>query len=225
MSSATPPEATSRALAHTEDSAAPALRALIEAPAENIAEIGALFDRLSPPVRLAATRSLDRALQRRLYQKAARSAPLRADHFVPAHIPAEVEVIHHGQNTLPLPRPWKRFEKRFCRPAASGDRLFGYNESPTRGLIGPGYFVLIPTAGVTAWEPRGPLVVDYFQVPDGPVVPAWPKVVPNTRGLQFFVYNKTRDFMRGVSEHVSIGAAYKVESALDHYFVLCRANG
>ena len=30
------------------------------------------------------------------------------------------------------------------------------------------------------------------------------------------------DVLRKVSEHVSIGAAYKGEHALDHYFVLCR---
>jgi hypothetical protein len=72
------------------------------------------------------------------------------------------------------------------------------------------------------WTERGAVVVDYFQVPDGPVSPDWPEVVPNTRGLQKYVYNKTRDFMRKVSEHVSIGAAYKVEQALDHYFILVR---
>ena len=47
-------------------------------------------------------------------------------------------------------------------------------------------------------------------------------MVPNTQGLQRFVYHRTRDFMRGVSAHVSIGAAYKVEKSLDHYFVLVR---
>jgi hypothetical protein len=46
--------------------------------------------------------------------------------------------------------------------------------------------------------------------------------VPNSRGLQRFVYHRTRDFMRRVSRHVTIGAAYKGESPLDHYFVLVR---
>ena len=31
------------------------------------------------------------------------------------------------------------------------------------------------------------------------------------KGLQVLVYHKTRDFMRKVSAHVSIGAAYKKE--------------
>jgi hypothetical protein len=37
-----------------------------------------------------------------------------------------------------------------------------------------------------------------------------------------FVYNNTRDFMRRVSQHVSIGTAYKGDKALGAWFVLCR---
>ena len=33
---------------------------------------------------------------------------------------------------------------------------------------------------------------------------------------------QTRDFIRGVSEHVSIGAAYKKEKAMGVHFILCR---
>jgi hypothetical protein len=66
------------------------------------------------------------------------------------------------------------------------------------------------------------VVIDYWQVPDTAVVDGWPRVVPNNHGLQVLVYNKTRDFMRRVSAHLSIGAAYKGEKALDHYFVLVR---
>jgi hypothetical protein len=47
-------------------------------------------------------------------------------------------------------------------------------------------------------------------------------VIPNTQGLQRFVYHKTRDFMRRLSTHVTIGAAFKEEKAHDHYFILCR---
>jgi hypothetical protein len=59
-------------------------------------------------------------------------------------------------------------------------------------------------------------------VPSGEVVAGWPKVVPNQKGLQVLVYNGTRDFMRKVSSSVTIGAAYKGETPLDHYFVLVR---
>jgi hypothetical protein len=47
-------------------------------------------------------------------------------------------------------------------------------------------------------------------------------VVPNEKGLQRNVYHQTRDFLRRVSSHVSIGAAYKNDDPLDHYFILCR---
>jgi len=46
--------------------------------------------------------------------------------------------------------------------------------------------------------------------------------VANDWRLQRFVYHQTRDFMRRVSRHVSIWAAFKRERPLDHYFVLCR---
>ena len=55
----------------------------------------------------------------------------------------------------------------------------------------------------------------------------WPApaiIKPNSSGLQVLVYHKTRDYMRRVSSHVSIGAAYKGESdkEMGAYFVLCR---
>ena len=49
-------------------------------------------------------------------------------------------------------------------------------------------------------------------------------MVPNSKGLQFLVYHKTRDFMRRVSEHISIGAAYKKEKSLGQFFVLIRED-
>lgn len=132
------------------------------------------------------------------------------------------EVILSGINTLPLPKKLKRFEKRVCLPKERSDVLFGYNEGPTRSLIGPGYFLLKTTKGNPEWEKRGGLVVDYFEVPNTEVVSGWPEVKRNTQGLQFFVYNKTRDFLRKITNRVCIGTAYKKESALDHYFLLLR---
>jgi hypothetical protein len=190
---------------------------------EEIAAIAAYLDGLGPEERLAETRTLGRDDQRRLYEKAAASPPLALTDFVPEGARAREEIIHDGRNTLPLPSGLKLFQKRFCRPEeGGGERLFGYNQSPFLRTIGPGFFVAVPTSGNAAWEARGAVVVDYFRVPDGAVTEGWPEVVPNTRGLQVFVYHRTRDFMRRVSAHVTIGAAYKVEKPLDHYFVLCR---
>ena len=63
-----------------------------------------------------------------------------------------------------------------------------------------------------------------IEVPEGEVPAAWPKVVPNSRGPQILVYHRTRDFMRRVSAHVSVGAAYKVEKAMGAFFTLIRED-
>ena len=198
------------------------LRDLIQDDAADIDRIAGVLDDLPPEERLAETRTLGRAEQRRLYDKAQKAPPITLAHFVPEGTAARVEIIHDGRNTLPLPSGLKLFQKRFARPEAGGERLFGYNQSPFLGPIGPGFFVAVPTAGNPTWEERGAVVVDYFQIPDGPVPDGWPTVVPNAKGLSRFVYHRTRDFMRRVSRHVSVGAAYKEEKALGHYFMLCR---
>lgn len=198
------------------------LRELIDDERAGIEAIGAYLDGLDGEARRREAGALGRATQRALYEKAAHAAPIDLAHFVGGARERQ-EVIHDGVNTLPLPGPLRRFQKRFCRPAGGG-RLFGYNEGPTRAVIGPGYFVAVPTAGRPSWTARGAVVVDYYQVPDGAVADGWPRVVENERGLQRFVYRETRDFMRRVSRDVSIGAAYKRERPLDHYFILVRRS-
>jgi hypothetical protein len=200
------------------------LNSLIDDPTTDIQAIAKYLDALAPDARWSEVSGLDRDRQRTLYEKAAFAVPLDFDYFVGKAKPRQ-EVIHDGMNTLPLPTPLKRFQKRFCRPETNGvPRLFGYNEGPTRQVVGPGYFVAIATKGRPSWEARGAVVVDYFQVPDAAVAEGWPKVVPNDWRLQKLVYHQTRDFMRRVSKHVSIGAAFKREKPLDHYFVLCRRD-
>jgi hypothetical protein len=194
------------------------LSELVDDPELGIAAIATHLDALDPAERAAQALALDRPRQRQLYDKAAHAPAIDLAHFVGD---AVGEVIHDGRNTLPLPSPFRNFQKRFCRTTDTA-RLFGYNEGISRRAIGPGYFVAVATAGRPAWTARGPVVVDYYQVPDGAVPGGWPHVVANDRGLQRFVYRGTRDFMRRVSRHVSIGAAYKGERPLDHYFVLCR---
>jgi len=188
----------------------------------DIEKVGEALDRATTEERVAATRGLDRDDQRALYRKAKNARPLTLADFVPDGVPPREPVRHFGRNTLPTPGSLRLFEKRFCKPEDGTPRLFGYNQSPFLPLIGPGFFVAVETNSNATWLERGAVVVDYFQIPDGRVAASWPTVVPNTQGLQRYVYNKTRDFMRKVSTHVSIGAAYKVEKSLDHYFVLVR---
>jgi hypothetical protein len=194
---------------------------LIHRPAAHIGEIAAYLDGLAPDHRLHEVRQLGGADQARLYDLAKDGPPITLEHFVPKDRPTLREVIHEGKNTLPA---FQLFQKRMCRPSDGSDRLFGYNEGFTRALLGPGYFVTHPTAGNPDWEERGAIVVDYFMMPDGEVAPGWPRVVPNSQGLQMLVYQGTRDFMRRVSAHVSIGAAYKGEKKMGAYFALCRQD-
>lgn len=184
-------------------------------------DIAGYLDGLDHGHRVHEVRALEKKDQERLWSLAATAPPLTLEHFVPADVPALREVIHHGKNSLPV---FTEFQKRMCRPADGEGRLFGYNEGITRPLLGPGCFVVHPTADTPSWGPRGAMVVDYWMVPDGPVDPRWPKVVGNHVGLQRLVYHQTRDFMRGVSAHVSIGKAWKKEKAMPAYFVLCRED-
>jgi hypothetical protein len=202
------------------------LTGMIDEAHTDIAAIGTYLDGLDPTARWSEVKQLDRDRQRILYEKAAHSAPIDLVYFVGDARPRQ-EVIHDGVNTLPVAQKWKRFQKRFCRPEGAGNghadaRLFGYNEGPSKTFIGPGFFVAVQTADRPQWSARGGVVVDYYQVPDGAVADGWPRVVANDWRLQRFVYHQTRDFMRRVSRHVSIGAAFKRERPLDHYFVLCR---
>ena len=124
-----------------------------------------------------------------------------------------------AKNSLPA---FRYFQKRFCSPLQGDDKIFGYNETILRPMIGAGYFVAHSTQNYPTWRKRGDVVIDYYQTPDSRVVRGWPAITPNSIGLQRFIYAKTRDFMRRVSEHVSIGAAWKEEHFMNTYFILCR---
>ncbi len=201
------------------------LQQMALSPDVHLAAITAYLDSLSHDERWTEVSQLGRREQRSLFHKAERG--VTAEDLVPTAYEEVFSVRHLGRNTLPLPPPHHLFEKRFSRSMTAPDRLYGYNEAPSRRLLGPGYFVALPTEEGPedyreAWKERGAWVVDYFRVPDGAVPEEWPPVLPNSEGLQRFVYGGTRDYLRKVSSHVTIGTAYKGEKALDHYFVLCR---
>ena len=198
------------------------LTELLERRVTRIAEVADWFSDRPFLERREALFALGRAGQRRLYAVAAQSEAITASDLVPTTKGDRVEVRHHGRNTLPVPGAFRTFEKRFCRPDDGSARLFGYNEGASVRWFGPGYFVAKYTAGNPVWAARGDVVVDYFQVPNAPVVEGWPAVIPNEQGLQKLVFAGTRDFLRRVTDGVTIGAAYKGERALDHYFVLVR---
>lgn len=179
----------------------------------DLSGLSAYLDKLSPAKRIREARQLSAKEQALLFDAAEGFLPLTVSHFVPESIPSMQQVIHYGRNSLPL---FKFFQKRFCR--AEGEYvtppLWGYNEQLLKPITGPGYF--------TARQ-SGPkeVVIDYFEVP--PQQPSgWPRVLPNSAKLSRFIYYQTRDYMRGVSKHVSIGRASRNGKVMNNWFVLCR---
>ncbi|MGH0033599.1 MAG: hypothetical protein ACQGVK_01085 [Myxococcota bacterium] len=183
-----------------------------------IQDIAHHLDLLDPESRVREMVSLPAGDQARLYEISADSPAITRSDLVPDGTAPRQPVIHDGINSQPL---FRRFQKRVCLPEDGSPRVFGYNEAAVGRLIGPGFFVAHDTE---PGDERGAVVVDYYLVPDGPVAAGWPPVVPNSKGLQRFVYDKTRDYMRRVSEHVSIGKAVRLEKRTMGYFLLCRRD-
>jgi len=186
----------------------------------SIEDIAQYLDKLNATERLSEIRSLKKKKQKILYEIAASAPDLDLDYFVPTSNSLQ-EVIHSGKNTLPV---FTLFQKRFCRSNDGSNRIFGYNHGSTTNWIGPGYFIAKTTKGNPDWESKGSVVIDYYEVPDAEVVATWPQIKPNDAGLQKLVYNQMHDFMRRVSEHVSIGVAYQKGKNMGQYFVLCRQD-
>jgi hypothetical protein len=171
----------------------------------------AYLDGLDEWLRITESRSLSRSEQARLFEAAAGFRRLTLEHFVPHGTAALEPVVHHGRNSLPV---FRYFEKRFCKPDEPSEVLWGYNEQVWKALTGPGYFVARPANDFE-------VVIDYGELP--PRKPeAWPPILPNSARLSRFIYYRTRDRMRGVSAHVSIGRASRSGKAMDNWFVLCR---
>jgi hypothetical protein len=189
------------------------LHDLVSQESPDLPALARYLDSLDPVTRLAEVRSLDGRAQARLYEAAAGFRPVTLADLVPAGAPALQEVIHHGRNSLPV---LHFFEKRFCRPAGAHDALWGYNEWTFRWLTGPGYFV---ARQATDFE----ILIAYHELPAGKPA-SWPPILPNSARLGRFVYHQTRDYLRGVSRHVSIGRATRQGKPLDNWFVLCRAG-
>jgi hypothetical protein len=175
--------------------------------------VSRFLDDLSPQARVLETRSLTPKEQAMLFEAASGFRPVTLGDFVAPDVAPLREVIHYGRNSLPA---FRIFEKRFCRPDAAADVLWGYNEQPFKTFTGPGYFV------ARAANERE-VVVDYCEVP--PRKPeGWPAILPNSARLSRFIYYRTRDIMRGVSRHVTIGRATREGKPMDNWFVLCRES-
>lgn len=170
------------------------------------------LDGLDSDNRIATVRGLSGRQQALLFEAAKGNKLLTLDDFVPPSEGLRQTVIHYGRNSLP---GFSLFEKRFLRPSAGANALWGYNEGAVRPLVGPGYFLATALAS-------GEVFVDYTHIP--PEAPAgWPALKSNSAGLSRFVFHNLQDTLRGVSQHVSIGRAARNGKLMDSWFVLARA--
>lgn len=174
------------------------------------------LDGLSDDERSAQVLSLGKKAQRTLWTLTA-DRPATLEDLVPNTTKAMQPIRHFGRNSLPV---FSRFEKRFCRSEGATDILLGYNEGPTRALIGPGYFV----TRVSDLPDRGHIVIDYTMRPEKKAK-GWPDIKDNESGLGRVVYGFMHDYLRKVSTHVTIGKAWKHGKETENYFVLLREPG
>jgi hypothetical protein len=166
--------------------------------------------------------------QARLYGLAAgRHTDL--DHYVPKGTPAGVEVIHDGINTLPV--IGGTFQKRFAIDPDDPTRICGYNHN-NAGIVshlfwvtGPGYF-LVRAKGSDSPDGRtdhgGQVFVNYYEQPSKAPVASWPAPKPPNGFTAGLVWGQMCDYMWRVSDHVSIGTAFKKGKPMNQYFTLVR---
>jgi hypothetical protein len=199
----------------TDSSPALALGALITEQGATPRRVSDFLDSLSEDDRVAATRSLGRGAQSKLWRLVDGFGELTLDHFVPKGAPVFEPVRHYGRNTLPA---FVLFEKRFYR-MGDGSSIGGANFNPTfiQGITGPGYFVTREDKNTRE------VLVDYHTVPTEK--PAdWPAIKRNEVGLSRFVYGFMIDRMRRVSTQVTIGRANRNGQDMSTWFTLCRKD-
>ncbi len=160
--------------------------------------------------RVQASWKFTKKVQRRLFDQAS-GRRVSFDQFVP-HEDTYRPIHHWGKNTV-FPGV-DHFQKRFARVPGREDVLYGYNESWYRFAVSPGYYVAYMD------DEAGELVVDYTRMPEGRP-DEWPTILPNWFGLGPLIFLGMQDRLRRVSQHVTIGRAYK-SKPMNQWFVLVR---
>jgi hypothetical protein len=185
-------------------------------PKIDLDRLAEVLDGLGHEGRVHATRTWSRAQKKGLYEAAKGFRPIDLDFVVPAGAGPLVEVIHQGHNTVPL---FHLFQKRFVKLPNDDAIVWGYNHQSMNAFTGPGYFAVTKGAG----DHEGELVIDYARTPkERP--PGWPEIAPNDGLIPGIVYGGMTDYLRAISTHVSIGAAYKGNDARDQWFALVRKD-
>ena len=173
---------------------------LMKAKQPDAEAMAAHLNALPVEQQVAEVRALSIKNVHRLWFAAEPNGTIDLNHLVPAEIAEGTPVHHMGINTLPMGR---FFEKRFARAPGNPGELWGYNHQSLAWLTGPGYFV-VHEAGT---EGEDLLFIDYRSVPEGDVA-GWPARAHNNSGIAKLVYGGMQDYMRRVSDRVSVGRAF-----------------
>lgn len=186
-------------------------------PHTDLPRLASILDGLGHEGRVHTIRTWTKGQQAALFEAAKGHQPLDLDFLVPSGIDPLVEVIHEGNNTLPV---FRHFQKRFTKLVGLEGEAFpvgGYNHQSMSAFTGPGYFVVTKGEG----DHEGELAIDYTKLPKHKPE-RWPTVRPNT-GIGALVYGGMTDYLRGISTHVSIGRAFRGK-AMDSWFALVRKD-
>ncbi|HSO34655.1 MAG TPA: hypothetical protein VLT33_19105 [Labilithrix sp.] len=185
-------------------------------PSIDLKRLTEVLDGLGHEGRVHTTRGWGKKRQAELYEVAKGYLPIDLDFLVPPSMGNLVEVIHEGKNTLGA---FSHFQKRFVKLEGDVAPIGGYNHQTLSGITGPGYFVVDLGTG----EHEGELAIDYTRIPKNKPA-SWPAIKTNDGGLGSLVYGGMIDYLRRLSEHVSIGRAYKKGKAMDAWFTLVRKD-
>lgn len=190
------------------------LNAMLSASSVDAHQLGRELDALTHHERVRAVRQLARRHFARLFEVSGQVKKLTFDDFVPSDLPPNTVVRHHGINSMPL---FRVFEKPMYR--TSEGAICGRNAQFWSFVTGPGYFTVTPHR----YQGVDGIAFDYKALPTT-TPEGWPRVVSNRQGLSFFVYRDMCDVMRAVSDHVTIGKAFRNEHDLGQYFILVRQD-
>tara|TARA_B100000925_G_C21936369_1_gene442551 strand:+ start:287 stop:892 length:606 start_codon:yes stop_codon:yes gene_type:complete len=171
------------------------------------------LNNLSLEQQIKQVRMLTPGLVKKMYDIAEQNAPCTMNDIVPNDIGAGVEVRHKGINSLPISR---LFEKRFTRNPKQSDQFWGYNQQSLMWLTGPGFFT------VNSPE-QEQLFIDYRSIPENQF-DKWPEMKPNEKGISKLVYAGMQDYMRKVSDRVTVGDAWKNGKKMNQFFMLVRLD-
>lgn len=191
------------------------VRTLLE-PKLDLPRLSEILDGLGHDGRVHTLGTWEKHDYKALFEAAKGFKPIDLSFVVPDGVAPLTEVIHDGHNTLPL---FKHFQKRFARTEGGPYPVVGYNHQSMQAFTGPGYFCVSIGTG----EHEGELLLDH-SVEATAKAPSWPPIQKNEGGIGGIVSGGTIDYLRGLSSHVSIGAAYRDGKHRNHWFALVRRD-